>query len=218
MTAPRVPEALLETFGWELASTETEIALELPFFSIKAYNAIYEHAESVAAYDAIVDPAVELAGRAFFTTDLVFSPSLAELGLDPTSVFGIATTYAEREFKESIEADGLTKVETVEERDFDRGNGRPARAFCYDVAYPLSNDVIEQDVVEGQFTLPSTLWACIWPTEGAYAMAGGMYPLEEVADAIERQAPGARLAVDVQVSPDPDRDQEHVFEAIRQVE
>ncbi|MFD1646479.1 hypothetical protein [Haloarchaeobius litoreus] len=218
MSAPRLPDALLAEFGWELARTESELALELPFFSIEAFNAIYVESASVDAYDAIADPRVDLAGRAFFTTDLVFDPSLDSFGIDPASVFGIATSYAEREFKESIEADGLTAVETVEERDFDRGDGRPARAFCYDVAYPLSDDVIEQDVVDGQFTLPSTLWACIWPTRGAYAMAGGMYPTEEFADAILRQASGARLAVDVEVDPDPERDRARVFEAMRRVE
>lgn len=218
MSAPRLSDGLREEFGWELASTDSELALELPFFSIEAFNAVYVDTASVAAYDAIADPAVELAGRSFFTTDLRFSPSLDSFGVAPASVFGIATTYAEREFKESVEADGLADVESVEARDFDRGDGRPARAFRYDVAYPLSDDVIEQDVVDGRFTLASTLWACIWPTAGAYAMAGGIYPTEEFADAIGRQAAGARLAVEATVEPDPDRDRERVFEAIRRVD
>ncbi|MCT9097672.1 hypothetical protein [Haloarchaeobius sp. HME9146] len=218
MSAPRLSEELLADYGWELSQTETENALTLPFFSITAHNAIYEHSDSIVAYDDIADPRVTIGGRAFFTTDLQFKPPLSKFGVDPASVFGIATRHAKKEFKKSVEADGLTEVRKIDAREFDRPGGGPARAFGYEVKFPLHDDVIEQDVVDGQFVLESELWAGLWPTEGAYAMAGGMYPLEEVDEAILRQASGARLATDARVHPSPERDREQVFEAMRLVE
>ncbi|WP_435359457.1 hypothetical protein [Haloarchaeobius sp. DFWS5] len=218
MHAPRVPDDLLADFGWTLAQTESEDALKLPFFSITAHNAIYEDTASVDAYDAIADPRVTIAGRAFFTTDLQFRPPLSKFGVDPASVFNIAVSHAKKEFRKSIEADGLTDVRQVDARDFDRPGHGPARIFGYEVDFPLHDDVIEQDVVDGQFVLESELWACLWPTEGAYAMAGGMWPVEEVDEAIQRQASGARLATDARVDPTPERDKERVFEAMRRVE
>lgn len=217
MSAPRFPDAVLAANDWTHVRDDTEIALELPFFSITAYNAIYEHAPTADAFHAVADPGVEISGRSAFTSALAFSTPLGSFGVSPASVFGIACDHAKTEFADSVREDGLVNVKRFADRDLDREDG-PARAFGYDVEYPLRDAVIEEDVTSGQFTVRGELWAGIWPTESAYAMAGGMFPTEDVADAIDRQAPAATLAVDDSLSVDADADRERVLDAVRRAE
>lgn len=217
MSAPRFPDAVLDANHWVHARDDTEVALELPFFTITAYNAIYEHEPTADAFHAVADPGVEIAGRSAFTSALVFSTPLMEFGVSPASVFGVACEYARDEFAESVREDGLVNVTRFADREIDRDDER-ARAFGYDVEYPLRDDVIEEDVTAGQFTVRGELWAAIWPTESAYAMAGGMFPTEDVAAAIERQAPAATLATDVTLDVTADADRERVLDAMARAE
>jgi|GEM_PF-2557924 hypothetical protein len=222
MSAPRFPDAVLEEYEWTHVRDDTEVALELPFFSITAYNAIYEHVPSADAFHAVADPRIEISGRSVFTSALVFSTPLMEFGVSPASVFSIACDHAKTEFADSVREDGLVNVTQFADRDVAKTDATagdvPARAFGYDVEYPLADAVVEEDVTGGQFTVRGELWAGIWPTESAYAMAGGMFPTEDVADAIERQAPAATLATDDALGVDADGDRERLLDAIRRAE
>ncbi|WP_435333791.1 hypothetical protein [Haloarchaeobius sp. TZWWS8] len=234
MSTLRLPDELCTEYGWELVETGVERALTLPFFSIRAHNAIYEDTASAAAFEEIAAPAVEVGGRSFFATNLEFRPSLSTFGVDPASVFGVARSHAKREFEESLAEDGLTDLSLVESREFDRPGTETATVFGYEAAFPLSSEVVENpaefehlthvenpaqaaDEQVDELALESELWMALWPTDGAYAMAGGMYPVEEVDEAVQRQAPAATLATEVRVDPNEERDRERVFEAMRQV-
>lgn len=223
MTAPRFPDAVLDAYDWRHVRDHTELALSLPFFTITAYNTIYEHAPSSDAFAAVGDPGVEISGRSAFTSALEFSTPLGELGVKPASVFGIACDYAKTEFADSVREDGLVNVTRFADREIARtADGSapddPARAFGYDVEYPLRDAVIAEDVTGGQFTVAGELWAGIWPTDAAYAMAGGMFPTESVADAIDRQAPAATLATDADLDLHPDRDRDRILDAVARAE
>lgn len=223
MSAPRFPDAVLDEYDWRPVRDHTETALELPFFTITAYNTIYEHAPSSAAFDAVGDPGVDVSGRSAFTSALEFSTPLSKFGFSPASVFGIACDHAKTEFADSVREDGLVNVTRFADRELARrapgsDPGTPARAFGYDVEYPLVDDVIAEDVTSGQFTVAGELWAGIWPTENAYAMAGGMFPTETIPDAIARQAPAATVATDADLDVDPDRDRDRVLDAVERAE
>jgi hypothetical protein len=215
MSAPRFPDAVLDAYDWRHVRDHTETALSLPFFTITAYNTIYEHALSSDAFSAVGDPRIEISGRSAFTSALEFSTPLGEFGVKPASVFGIACDYAKKEFADSVREDGLVNVTRFADRELARMAGEhPARAFGYDVEYPLRNAVIAEDITSGQFTVEGELWAGIWPTDTAYAMAGGMFPTESVADAITRQAPAATLDTDADLDADPDRDRDRILDAV----
>ncbi|WP_323675755.1 hypothetical protein [Halorubellus sp. PRR65] len=227
MSAPRFPDAVLAEYDWRHVRDDTETALSLPLFTITAYNTIYEHAPSSDAFAAVGDPEVDVSGRSAFTSALEFSTPLMEFGFSPASVFGIACDHAKTEFADSVREDGLVNVTRFADRDIDRVDRRgdprgtgsdPARAFGYDVEYPLVDDVIAEDVTSGQFTVRGELWAIIWPTDRAYAMAGGMFPTENVADAIARQAPAATLATDTDLDVDVERDRERLLDALKRAE
>jgi hypothetical protein len=223
MSAPRFPDAVLDAHDWRHVRDHTETALSLPFFTITAYNTIYEHTPTSDAFSMVGDRDVEISGRSAFTSALEFSTPLGEFGVKPASVFGIACDYAKKEFADSVREDGLVSVTRFADRELARstaGNttAHSARAFGYDVEYPLRNAVIVEDVTGGQFTVEGELWAAIWPTDTAYAMAGGMFPTESVADAIARQAPAATLDTDVDLDVDTDRDRDRILDAVARAE
>lgn len=223
MSAPRFPDAVLDAYHWQHVRDHTETALSLPFFTITAFNTIYEHAPSSDAFAAVGDPGVEISARSAFTSALEFSTPLGEFGVKPASVFGIACDYAKKEFADSVREDGLVNVTRFADRELARTatgstTAHPARAFGYDVEYPLRSSVIAEDVTSGQFTIEGELWAGIWPTDTAYAMAGGMFPTESVADAIGRQAPAATLDTDADLDVDPDRDRDRILDAVARAE
>jgi hypothetical protein len=125
--------------------------------------------------------------RAVFTTALEFDPSFADLGVDPASgpVFSVARRRARTEFAESVQEDGIVSAERTDARWLDREDGTEARAFRYAVEFPL--DAAALDGGPRQPTLRGVLWAAIWPTTAAYAMAGGIYPAETLSAALDRQ-------------------------------
>lgn len=223
MAAPRFPEDVLAANDWQHRHDETETALELPFFTITAFNAVFEHAPSAPIYDDIGDPDVDVSGRSAFTSALQFSTPLGSFGVRPRSVFSIACEHAKTAFADSVREDGLVNVSRLADRELDRiADDAPVRAFGYRVQYPLRDTVVEESVSAGQFTLAGELWAGIWPTDTAYAMAGGMFPTETVREAVSRQAPdatpatGARQDASIEVAVADDR--ETVLDAIRRVE
>lgn len=200
-SVPRLPAAFEER-GWRTVSRGSRDELDLPFFSIRSHSAVYGH-ESVDHLTDLVAGGVDAGPRSLFTTALEFSPSLSDLGVDPASVFGPARQHARREFARSVREDGLVGVTRTDARWIDREDGSRARAFRYDVGFPLDPSAVLTDPrgVE-RLALQGILWAAIWPTEGAYAMAGGIYPTETIAEAVERGAPGATRATDADLAVD----------------
>lgn len=194
-SVPRLP-AGFEDRGWHEVSRESKDELDLPFFSIRSHNAVYAH-ESVAHLADLVAVDIDAGPRSVFTTALEFSPSLSDLGVDPASVFGPARKHARREFARSVREDGLVDVTRTDARWLDREDGTRARAFRYSVGFPLAPAAVLTDPRGvDTLTLAGILWAAIWPTEGAYAMAGGIYPSETVAEAVGRLGGGAEFAGD----------------------
>ncbi len=203
---------------WHLSLTETETALELPFFTIEATNAVYSHERALPLVE-FAAAGIDVAPRALFVSELTFSRPLPDLGVDPASsrVFGFAKRYARREFAANVREDGLTDVARVDDRPLARDVGPDGHAFRYDAAYPFDADGLLAESASGRLLLASTVWAAIWPTENSYAMGGGIYPAEALATAVERQAPGATLAVEDPLDPDPERDREDLFEVLSRV-
>jgi len=204
---------------WERSLTQRETALELPFFTIEAVNAVFDHAGTAPlAERAAADIAV--APRAAFVSTLSFSPSLPDLGVDPASprVFRAGRSYARREFAASVREDGLTDVSRTDDRPLERAAGPDGHAFRYEAAYPFDADALLAESASGRLLVATAVWAGIWPTENSYAMAGGIYPIESLETAVQRQAPGGTLAADHRLDPSPDRDRRRVFEMLRTVE
>lgn len=213
-SVPRLPAAFEER-GWRTVSRGSKDELDLPFFSIRSHSAVYGH-ESVVHLSELVAAGVDAGPRSLFTTALEFSPSLSDLGIDPASVLGPARQHARREFARSVREDGLVDVARTDARWIDREDGTRARAFRYDVGFPLNPAAVLADARGvDRLTLRGILWAAIWPTEGAYAMAGGIYPTETVAEAVERQAPGAGLATDDDLAVDRAAHRKDVAELIQ---
>ncbi|PSQ15936.1 hypothetical protein BRD00_13065 [Halobacteriales archaeon QS_8_69_26] len=200
-SAPGLPPAFADR-GWKEVSRDSKDELDLPFFSIRSHNAVYRH-ESVAHLSELIAVGVDAGPRSVFTTALEFSPPLSDFGVDPASVFGVARRHARREFARSIREDGLSDVTRTDARWTDRDDGGRARAFRYEVGFPLVPSAVLSDPGGvGSLTLRGVLWAGIWPTDDAYAMAGGIYPDETIADAVDRQAPGAGAGTDPYVELD----------------
>ncbi len=200
---------------WHLSLTETETALELPFFTIEATNAVYSHERALPLVE-FAAAGIDVAPRALFVSELTFSRSLPDLGVDPASprVFGFAKRYARREFAANVREDGLTDVARTDGRPLARVDGPDGHAFRYEAAYPFDADALLAEAASGRLLVATTVWAGIWPTDNSYAMAGGIYPTESLRAAVDRQAPGATLAPDAALDPTPDRDRETVFDVL----
>lgn len=190
--------------GWHESFRESGHELDLPFFSIRSHNAVYETSEAAALHDLVAIDG-ETGPRSVFATTLEFRPSLADLGVDPASVFGPARRHARKEFADSIRENGLIGIDHTDSRWLERDDGTRARAFRYEVETPLDRRVVFGDragEVSEPFVLEGRMWAAIWPTEGAYAMAGGIYPVETLAEAADRQAAGVPVVADREVEVD----------------
>jgi hypothetical protein len=219
MSEPVLPDAYRDANDWVLVEETREQALELPFFAITAFNAVYGDAAILDTADYTATD-VHVPVRAVFTSGLTFDPPLSWFGVDPGSkrVYPIGRRYARREFATSIREDGLADVARVGSRTFQRPDGPTAYAWRYETGYPLDPEALLEENASGTILVAADVWAGIWPTRDDYAMAGGIYPTETFADAVARQAPGGTLAVDVDLDVDPARDEERVFDAMQAVE
>jgi hypothetical protein len=216
MSAPRPPASLGDE--WERSLTQRETALELPFFTIEAVNAVFDHVDTADVVDHAA-AGISVAPRAVFASELSFSPSLPDLGVDPASprVFRVGRSYARREFADSVREDGLTDVSRDGDRPLERAAGPDGHAFRYEAAYPFDADSLLAESASGRLLVATTVWAGIWPTDNSYAMGGGIYPTEDLPAAVDRQAPGATLATEARLDPDPERDRESVFDLLRTI-
>lgn len=201
--APALPRPFRER-GWRESFRESGHELDLPFFSIRSHNAVFETPAATELHDLVAIDG-ETGPRSVFATTLEFRPSLSDLRVDPASVFGPARRHARKEFADSIRENGLIGIEHTDSRWIERDDGTRARAFRYDVETPLDRRVVFGDrtgEAPEPFVLEGRMWAAIWPTEGAYAMAGGIYPVETLAEAAERQAPVVPVVADLEVAVD----------------
>ncbi len=184
--APELPESFTDD-GWRQVRTQTKAELTLPVFSVRSHSRLYEHVETAERLGPVSGADLDMPPRAVFTTRLEFDPSFADLGVDPGSsaVFGVARRRARSEFARSVREDGLVSVDHTDSRWLDRDDGVRARAFRYDVAFPLDRRALADG--PRRPTLRGVLWAAIWPTARAYDMAGGIYPAESLSAALRRQ-------------------------------
>jgi hypothetical protein len=200
--APRIPEDVLED-GWREIRTHSKDELTLPFFSISSHSRLYEHADSAEEMGAVTGVRFGMPPRAAFTAALEFDPPLPSFGVEPESVFGIARRRARKEFPKSLSEDGLVDVERTDARWLERTDGTRTRAFRYEVGFPLDPEAIFGAAAPTAFDLGCVMWGGIWPTEEAYAMAGGVYPSETLPEAIDRQTPGSDPVRGLAVEVDP---------------
>jgi hypothetical protein len=201
-SAPRIPEAVREE-GWREIRTHSKDELTLPFFSISSHSRLYEHVDSAAQLGAVSGVRFGMPPRAAFTAALEFDPPLPSFGVEPESVFGIARRRARTEFPKSLSEDGLVNVDRTDARWLERDDGTRARAFRYEVGFPLDPDAVFGDDAPTAFDLRCVMWGGIWPTAEAYSMAGGVYPAEALSEAIDRQVPGTAPTRDLTVEVDP---------------
>jgi hypothetical protein len=205
---------------WRAHTSESKDELRLPVFAVRSHNRVYEHVPSAEEHRGLV--AVELGTglRSAFTTRLEFDPPLTDLGVSPETgaVFRVARERARREFARSVAEDGLRDVTHTDSRWIDRADGGRARAFRYDVEVPVHPSVaFTDDDTDGSTrpTVEAVLWGAIWPSGGAYAMAGGVYPVETLRETVDRRHPGRVVAPDVTVTVDQRRHRTALARVIR---
>ena len=199
----------VETEPWERVQEWAETAFDSPIVTVEAVNAVYEDPAFLEAVRPLMPDGIEQSPRAVFTTALSFSR--APPGDETTEkVLGIAAKYASREFRKSLGEDGLLHVQQTGSKDLRLRGRRTAKAFQYDAGYPLSGEALE---IPGRTPeLSVRVWAAIWPTADSFAMAGGIYPLEDLAAVVERV--GGETDVTVEAQPGGDR--REVLERIRE--
>jgi hypothetical protein len=185
---------------YEQTEAWVEEAFSAPYLTVEAHNAVYEDPDFLAEARPLMPAGVEQSPRAVFTTGLAFSrPPPGQKTTD--RLLGIAATYASREFERSLGEDGLLGVTRTGTQELRLRGRRTAKAFGYDAGYPLAEGVGGDGTEER--TLDVRVWAAIWATDDSFAMAGGIYPL-------------ADLATDgVTVEARPGSDRRRVFDAIR---
>ncbi len=203
-TAPTI-----ETEPWERVEEWTETAFENRFVTVEALNAVYERPAFRERVQPLMPTSVDQSPRAVFTTGLSFSrPPPGDKTTD--RLLGIAAKYASREFESSLAEDGLRDVQRTGSQDLRLRGRRTAKAFQFDAGYPLNAGAI--DASGATPALAVRVWAAIWATEGSFAMGGGIYPLEDLATAVDRVDGRTALSLTAQ----PGGDRREVLDRIRE--
>lgn len=200
MTA-HLPASLADS--WRAAGTRTGKSSVL-LASITAETTVYEPvdpADGLATLDASAIPA-----RSLFTVDLSISPPLATLGVEPASVLSKAAPAAREQFTGTLEDAGLAVEATRDTLEFAASNDTAGVWSVLDVAYPV--DLPD----DGRDRIDAEAHVAVWPLESTFGMAGGVVPLEGLADEGAAAVGGAGLDVD------PERDRETIAELIRSVD
>lgn len=213
-----MPDEFLER-GWRETFSESKHELELPFFTITSHNVVYDAPGAEDLHDLVAVDA-DIGPRSIFATTLEFDPSLPNLGVKPSSVFGPAKRHARKEFASSVREDGLLNVKRTDARWLNRDDGIRARAFRYEAGFPLKRRVVFGDEardVRKPFVLKCRIWAAIWPTSETYSMAGGIYPVETLADAIDRQAPDVDVVTALEVGLDAESHRKELARAMQSI-
>ncbi|WP_435183355.1 hypothetical protein [Halobellus sp. EA9] len=199
----------VETAPWAKTDEWTETAFENRFVTVLSTNAVYEDPAFLDRVGALLPDGVDQSPRAVFTTGLSFDPPPPG-DRTPERLLSVAAKYASREFETSLAEDGLRDVRLTDSQDLRLHGRRTAKAFQYDAAYPLDPDAVGAPGAEP--TLAVRVWAAIWPTADAFAMAGGIYPLEDLADAVSRV--GGETEATIEARPGGDR--REVLDRIRE--
>ena len=205
MTAP----PRIETEPWELVAEWTETAFDAPFVTVESHNAVYERPAFREELADLIPERIDQSPRAVFTTGLSLEPAIPG-NETPERLLGPAAKYASREFRKSLGEDGLESVERTGSKDLRLRGRRTAKAFQYDAGYPLDGDALGAPGAEP--TLSVRVWAALWATGDSFAMGGGIYPLEDLAAAVERAGGHTDLVVEAM----PGGDRREVFDRIRE--
>jgi hypothetical protein len=177
--------------------------------TVEAVTAVYEDPEFRDLFRPLFADGIEQTPRAMFTTGLSFSrPPPGDKTTE--KVLGIAATYASREFERSLAEDGLVDVERTGSKELRLRGRRRAKAFQLDADYPLSGAAV--GVPDERPLLSVRVWAAIWATADSFAMAGGIYPLEDLDEAVARVGGEA----EVRVAARPGIDRRGVLDRIRE--
>ena len=203
-----LPESLAES--WRALGTRTGESSVL-VASITAETTVYEPIEWADQLAAV--GASDIPARSLFAVDVTVSPSFSTLGMSPEATFSKAAPKARDQFVKTLENEGLTVSETRKTLEFEATNGSSGAWFVLDAGYPLES----AQTANGTDRIETEAHIAVWPTGESYGMAGGVLPLEEVAETAETDAGGASTdpsSVDV----DPERDRETVAELIRTID
>ena len=199
----------IETEPWERVQQWSETAFESRIVTVEAVNAVYEKPDFRTRFRPLFGDGIEQTPRATFTTGL--SVSRPPPGEKTTqTVLGIAAKYASLEFEKSLARDGLVDVERTNATDLRLRCRRTAKAFQFDADYPLSAAAL--GVPDAEPVLQVRVWAAIWATTDAFEMAGGIYPLEDLGDAVARVGGETEISVGAQ----PGGDRRAVLDRIRE--
>lgn len=195
---------------WEKVDEWSETALDVPFITVEATNAVYEDPEFLEAFRPLMRAQLDQTPRAVFTTGLSLDPDPPG-DRTPAAVLDIAGRYASREFETSLREDGLAAVEQTGSKELRLSGRRTAKAFQYDADYPLDADALGTPRADP--TLRVRVWAAIWPTQSSFGMGGGIYPLEGLAAVVDRVGADSP---DVTVEARPGGDRRVVFDCLRE--
>lgn len=191
-------------------TSERRIAL----VSVTAETTVYEHAPTADALATLRDGG-QIPVRSLFTVETTFSPSLSAVGLSPAGAMETAAPKAKAQFVETLEDDGIAVGDERFDEPVERPDGTVARLSVRGATYPIdpavgaaaasdaAADEGTGDPTDGGRSIDAEAYVAVWPTADAYAMAGGLLPLE------------APAGVDLDV--DPERDRTTVLDFVRHV-
>lgn len=200
---------IIATDPWQQVDEWSETAFDNRFVTVKSINAVYERPEFHEAFVPLVPADIDQSPRAVFTTGLTFDPPPPG-DKTPARLLSIAARYASGEFEKSLGEDGLRNVEQTGSKELRLRGRRTAKAFQYDAGYPLAAEAI--GVPDADPVLSIRVWAAIWPTTDSFDMAGGIYPLEDLSEAVARVGGETDAAVEAM----PGGDRREVLDRIRE--
>ncbi|ELZ01296.1 hypothetical protein C482_07376 [Natrialba chahannaoensis JCM 10990] len=192
------------TDEWQLLGTRSGSTSVL-VASITAETTLYEPVDEPAT--AAIG-AGDIPVRSLFAVDLSISPSLSTIGITPDAALSKAAPKAKSQFVDTVADDGLTVEETRDVLEFEGPNGAAGKWYVLDTSYAVEPDRTPDDVDR----IAAEANVAVWPTAESYGVAGGVLPLESVADRADDSVDG--LVLDV----NPERDRETITTLIQTVD
>ena len=181
--------------------------------SITAETTVYEAVDPAAGVAAL--EASEIPIRSLFVVDVTVSPSPADLGMSPESVFSKAAPKAKDQFIDTLESEGLDVEGTRNSLEFEASNGSEGTWYVLDVGYPVDGAAAENGDGTETERLDAEAHVAVWPTETSFGMAGGVLPLEDGAETTDAEGPASTVG---ELDLDPERDRETIAELIRTID
>ncbi|OIB58266.1 hypothetical protein [Natrialba sp. SSL1] len=185
---------------WQLLGTRSGKTSVL-VASITAETTLYEPLDEPAT--AAIG-AGDLPVRSLFAVDLSISPALSTIGIAPDAALSKAAPKAKSQFVDTVADDGLTVEETRDILEFEGPNGAAGKWYVLDASYAVDPDRTPDSVDR----IAAEANVAVWPTAESYGVAGGVLPLESVADRADGSVggPGSGLGLDLDVNPERDRE------------